>query len=561
MLHKRSRGCVLKVLGYFLPLIARQMGLVSAALLLSLVTLAASVALLGLSGWFITASAVSTAGALFNIIGPSAAIRGLSLLRIAGRYGERYVGHSLTLGLLAKTRPWLFSRLFRQFPIASGLSRADIVSRLVSDLDAIDSLVLVALGPLSTAALAAITIGIGFALVLPIAALGFLLPFVAATVLVPMVMLHLSQQPGRAEITSMNGLRNHMLEGLDGHTDLAVFGQERAFAASAARQALVLGRHRIDLGDVSANASFAVTLLSAFALLVTLLLGLQALHAKLLDGPVLAAMLFATLASFEASHAVVRSVSRLARAIAAGERIKDLAERPQEPDAPTTAVSPLSFELSLKGVTFAYPGHEPILSDVSLHLPRGKHIAIVGESGSGKSTLAQLLVRLLHPQHGEYLLGGLDTGIMNSDLVRRIVTLMPQQAHIFTGSVRDNLLLARSMASDDDMWQVMTEVGLRADLESRAGLETEIGEAGAGISVGQARRVALARTLLMPASVIILDEPTAGLDRDAADAFLSSLSTVARNRSLIVITHLQSPVGFDEVLALRDGHLETLKTS
>ena len=146
----------MKAILYFAPLFRQVRGPMLLTLVLSLLTLAMGIALLGLSGWFLTAAGLSTAGAAFNLFGPSAGVRGLSFTRILSRYGEKLSGHDATLRLLSDLRRWLFARLFPLVPLDRQLGRADLISRLLVDVEALDTMFLVALGPISTAVLTAI---------------------------------------------------------------------------------------------------------------------------------------------------------------------------------------------------------------------------------------------------------------------------------------------------------------------------------------------------------------------------------------------------------------------
>lgn len=543
----------MKAMLYFLPLLARNRAALVLTLALSLLTLASGVALLGLSGWFITATALTTAGALFNIIGPSAGVRGLSLLRIVGRYAERYSGHATTLRLVSRTRGWLFERLFGRVPLPQQLSRADVVTRLVADLDMLDNVFLVALGPISTAVLTAVAMGVGLAVLLPAAALPFLVLFLAATVLVPIWLLRRSRQDAQVAVAASAKLRSELLDGLDGHRDLVLFGQLRRLVGGTGAEAADLGTARIALGRHAALAGFAVQVLTGAALVAVLLDGLQHFEAGGIDGALLVGVLLAVLASFEASQALVRSVTRLASSIAAAERVMQLAEGPSERPVTAALSPPRSGRVSLHGVSFAYPGQPPVLRALDLEIAPGERVAITGPSGSGKSTIAALLVRLLEPQSGTCLLDGADLARMDPAEVRRRVAVMMQDAPVFSDTIRDNLRMGNPAATDAELWEALAGVDLADEIRTAGGLDVLVGEAGLSLSTGQARRLALARTLLCPAEVIVLDEPTAGLDAEAQAQLLNTLGRLGAGRTMIVITHATDLSGFDRVLALKAG--------
>ena len=542
---------------YFLPLFRQLRGPLLLSLGLSAVTLAAGIGLLGISGWFLTAAALSLAGSAFNLFGPSAAVRGLSFVRILSRYGEKLTGHNATLKLLSDLRRWLFERLFRLVPLGHRLGRADLVSRLIADLDALDTIFLIALGPIGTAAIVGIAMTVLLAFLLPAAAPLYAAGFLLAVLAVPAVVITASRRPGAEAAASSASLRQAVLDGIDGHADFTVFDRLDHVALGAGNAAARLAAARRRLGLFGSLASAVVQLLSGGILVGTLLVGLAALRAGSIDGPVLVSILLAVMASFEASAALVRSANRLASSAAAAERLVTIAEAPAriaEPLAPVTL--PAGGDICFDEVGFAYPGGLPVLSDLSFAVATGDCVAIKGPSGSGKSTIAQLLVRLADPTSGAVRINGVDLRTVSTLELRQRVALMTQDTPVFSDSVRNNLLIGRFDAPDSDLWQVLETVRLADTIRALPGaLDAVLGEAGRSLSAGQARRVGLARTLLSPAAVIVLDEPTSGLDAEAEAMFLVDLPALAAGRTMLVITHAAMPPGFDRVHQLRGGHL------
>jgi ATP-binding cassette subfamily C protein CydC len=542
---------------YFLPLFRQLRGPLLLSLGLSAVTLAAGIGLLGISGWFLTAAALSIAGSAFNLFGPSAGVRGLSFVRILSRYGEKLTGHNATLKLLSDLRRWLFERLFRLVPLGRRFGRADLVSRLIADLDALDTIFLIALGPIGTAGVVGIAMTVLLAFMLPAAAPIYAVGFVLAVLAVPAALITASRRPGAEAAASSASLRQAVLDGIDGHADFTIFDSLDRVALGASNAATRLAAARRRLGFLGSLASAVVQLLAGGILVGTLLAGLAALRAGSIDGPVLVGILLAVMASFEASAALVRSATRLAGSAAAAERLVAIAEAPAEIAEPHTPVAlPAGGDIRFEHVGFAYPGGLPVLADLSFAVATGTCVAIKGPSGSGKSTIAQLLVRLADPTSGAVRINGVDLRGVSAVDLRRRVALMTQDAPVFSDSVRNNLLIGRPDATDADLWQVLETVRLADTVRALPGaLDAVLGEAGRSLSAGQARRIGLARTLLSPASIIVLDEPTSGLDVEAEAAFLADLPGLAAGRTMLVITHAAVPPGFDRVHQLRGGHL------
>jgi len=547
----------MKAIIAFAPLFARLKGPMLLTLLLSLLTLAAGIGLLGLSAWFLTAAALSTLGSVFNIFAPSAGVRGLSFIRILARYGEKLSGHDMTLRLLSDLRAWLFARLFPLVPLARRFGRGDLVSRLLADVEALDTLFLVALGPISTAVLAGAAMTVVLAFVLPGAALVYALLFFSAVLLVPVGLVLVSRSAGAEVIAAGAALRQAVLDGIDGHQDLVLFGGRAAAIAGSGMAAARLSAARRRLGLHAALAGAMVQVLAAGALVGALLVGFAALDAHAIDGPLLAGLLLAIIASFEASTMLVRSATRLAGAAAAADRLQAIATSTPGIAEPATPLPiPPDGAVHFEAVRFGYDPSHPVIEGLSFAVRQGECVAIVGPSGAGKSTIAQLLLRLVDPDAGVVRLSGSDLRHVAGVELRRRVALMTQDAPVFLDTVRANLCIGRDGADDAALWQVLEAVHLAQFVRTLPGqLDAMLGEAGRTLSAGQARRICLARTLLSEADVIVFDEPTSGLDFETESEFLAELPLLTRGRTAIVITHAAVPETFDRVLELRAGRL------
>ncbi len=549
----------MKALFAFAPLFRRRLGALSLTLLLSLIALAAGVALLGTSGWFITAAALTSAGAAFNLFVPSSLVRGFSFIRIIARYGERLVGHNATLRLLSDLRGWLFASLFPRLPLPqNSLRHGDLVSRLTADVDALDTAFLVAIGPW----LAAFTIGslmtIVLAFLLPGAAPIYGLAMAAAVLVVPFLQIGLGRRAGRDSVAAAADARIAVFDGLVGQTDLTILGALGTTQSRFASATAQLAKIRQRLSALTAGAGAAVQLLAAIALIGTLWAGLEAHHAGALDPAVMVALLLAVLGSFEATSIIVRSVGKASAAMAAAERLDALGKLPPpvaEPVAPATL--PADGAIALDNVSFAYTGGAPVLRNINLTIAPGEHVAITGPSGGGKSTLLKLLLRLADPQSGQLRIGDVPLPDASTSAIHAHMALLSQDSPVFIDSVRNNLLIARPGADEAALWSALAAA--RLDTLVRAlpdGLDTIIGEAGRTLSAGQVRRLCLARALLSDAPVLLLDEPTNALDRENEEAFFATLAEAARGRTVIMVTHAALPVGtVDRVLTLRDGKL------
>jgi ATP-binding cassette subfamily C protein CydC len=543
----------------FHPLFRRHLAGFAIALGLSLATLLAGVALLGLSGWFLTAAFLTTAAMSFNLFGPSAAVRGLSMLRILSRYGEKLVGHDTTLRVLADIREWLFRRLGPGVHQASqSLRKGDAVSRLTADVDALDSVFIVAAGPLLTGVLTATAVTVLLSVMLPVAAILYAVVMATALFIVPVLLMRGTRRLGSRIIGLSTELRVAAFDIVDGHADLIAFGAADRMRARSDAIAADLSNTRSRLALASAAASAAISILGGLAVIGILMIGLVALQHALISGPIFVGLLLASLGSFEATAAVTRQVAKFGSAIAAAERLRRLAETPPvvvDRLHPTPLAA--GGDISIEALTFGYDPSRPVLRNLDLTVTAGSSVAIRGSSGAGKSTLAALLLRLADPISGTVRVAGTDIrDIAQSDLHARIA-LLEQNAPVFIGTIGDNLRIGCNGASDDDCLLILGKARLADFVRSLpAGLETPIGEAGHTLSAGQARRLCLARTLLSKAEILVLDEPTSGLDRKTELSFLNDLRDATAGRTVVLISHANLPPGIvDRILYLKDGRL------
>ncbi|WEK02859.1 MAG: thiol reductant ABC exporter subunit CydC [Candidatus Devosia phytovorans] len=549
----------MKSLFAFRALFMSQLTGFALALLLSLIALGAGVTLLATSGWFVTAAAITTLGLAFNLFVPSALVRAFSFIRILARYGERLVGHDATLRLLADLRGWLFARLFPRLPLGDrSLRHGDLVSRLTADVDALDTAFLVAIGPITAALVIGTVLTAVMAFLLPGAALVFGLFYASAILVVPAGLVLVSRDTGQDMVTRAADARAAVLDGIEGHADLTVFGvlgtAQAGFDVTAARLSATRGH----LASLTALGSFAVQALATLALVGSLWLGLVALEAGQVDGPVLAGLLLAIMGSFEATNVILRSVSKLTTAMAAAERLTAIAEMPIVVVDP---VKPLALRddmtIALRDVCFGYGG-PVVLDELNLTVRPGEHLAIQGASGGGKSSLLTLLLRLADPQAGSITLGGVPIDHLRLADLHASLALLSQDSPLFNDTIRANLHIGRPEADDDALWAALHAAGIGAFVQGLPlGLDALLGEGGRTVSAGQARRLCLARVLLSPAKILLLDEPTTGLDHTAEVSFFETLRAAAQGRTVIVVTHASIPDGtVDRVMTLRNGRLD-----
>ncbi|WDM69562.1 thiol reductant ABC exporter subunit CydC [Xanthomonas cucurbitae] len=517
--------------------------------LLVLVTLLAGVGLLALSGGFLTAAALAGVvgmGAGFNFFSPSAGIRALTFARIVSRYGEKLIGHDATLRIARDLRVWFFRRAL---PLAPGRLSAtrtgDLLARLMSDIGEVDGVSVRALAPL--AALLGIWVAgmVAAALIHPPAALLLLTLGVAIGGLLPWQVARGGAQREQLRAGQRTQLRTRVFEGLEGAADLAAVNAQDAWLQQVDADSAALGdgdrlqRRRL----IGGNLLHAIC--GGIGLAGMLWLALRAAEQGAITAEMAAALVFLTMALLDVWAGAGLALQALQSACVAAGRLQAIVDQaPSVSDPAQPAEVPCTGTLQLQQVCFAWPGSvRPVLRGVDLCLAAGERIAISGDSGSGKSTLSALLLRLWDPQAGQVSYAGIDLQRCAQAHWHQRIAWLPQHAPVFAGSVRENLLIGDAAASDASLWAVLDQVRLRDWASAQNGLETWVGENGATLSAGQARRLALARALLRDAPILLLDEPTDGLDVDTAHALLLDLAAALGERSLVMITHDSVPAG------------------
>ncbi|MYR71271.1 MULTISPECIES: thiol reductant ABC exporter subunit CydD [unclassified Streptomyces] len=529
------------------------------ALLLGSLAVGSSVGLMAVSGWLI--SRASEQPPVLYLMVAVTATRAFGLGRAVFRYAERLVSHDAVLRTLAELRVAVYRGLERVAPAGLRTARrGDLLTRLVSDVDALQDYWLRWLLPAGTALLVGVG-AVGFTgWLLPEAGAVLAAGLLLAGVGVPLVSGAAARHAERRLAPARSLLAVRVADLLGGTAELTVAGalprRKREVRAADA--------------DLTAIASRAATATAVGAGLSALLCGLTVVAAALaalpavrdgrLAGVALAVVVLTPLAAFEAVNGLPLAVQFRRRIGRSAERVYEVLDAPLPVREPADPAEPPAspFPLVLRDLSARYGGADrDALDSVGLTLVPGRRVAVVGPSGSGKTTLAQVLLRFLDAREGSYSLGGVEASALDGDTVRTFVGLCAQDAHVFDSSIRENLRLARTGATDDELCDALARARLLDWVRSLPdGIDTLVGEHGARLSGGQRQRLALARALLADFPVLVLDEPAEHLDLATADALTADLLDATRGRTTLLITHrLAGLDAVDEVLVLDEGRI------
>ncbi|PPK97392.1 ATP-binding cassette subfamily C protein CydCD [Kineococcus xinjiangensis] len=542
-------------------------GLPGARTLSRLTARPGSVVLLGASSWLaaltLTAAAawlLARAAAMPPVLTLSAAVvtvRAAAVARPLLRYAERLAGHEAAFSRLAAWRSQVYADLVPRIPSAVSRRRGELLTRVVADVDArVDGLLRGSL-PAAAAAVPVLAALAAGAVLLPAAVPAACAGALLAAVVAPVLAARQARREDSLCAAARARTAEAVLETLDGAEELAHAGDLALVVPERAGRALARAEAR---AATTAGLAAAVAV-AGHGLWVagTAVAAAQAVDAGRLTVEVAAALVLGLVALAEPLLVLPEAAVARRRATGARARLTELAAAAPAASEPTDPVAPPAGPgLRLRGLVAGWDPQRPALAGADLDLPPGGRIAVTGTSGSGKSTLAAVLVRFLDPVGGSATLGGQEiTSLRGDDVRRRITWVGDDTGHVFASTVRENLRLARPGASDADLVEVLRRVRLGSWLTRLPhGLDTWLGEDGSTVSGGERRRLLVARALLADPAVLVLDEPTEGLDEPTARALVADLLEAGAGRSVLLLTHRREGLDLvDRVLRLRDGRL------
>ena len=518
-----------------------------AGLLIALITALAAASLLTLSGWFITSSAIAGilapdgAAIAFNFVQPAAEMRALAIIRTLGRYSERLITHEATFRILSEIRCWFFAKLIPLTPGRLGMKRsADLLTGITHDIDTLDGLYLRLILPVFVAFFGGGLVILFIATYSIEISLLAIVMLVITSLLIPWMFYKPYQQGANKVVEQSARLKVLQIEMLQGITELSVFGAYPRFKKKFLNLSEQMLETQTINNKLSALSSAIAQLLSQLIALATLVIGSVLFQQGDISAAILVMLFFCVLAVYELVSPLPSSIQILTKTRAAIKRILHITQlTPTVTDPISPQTLPTTGDIKIYNLSFRYSEQSDwVLQNVNLSIPQGSKIAIVGMSGAGKTTLLQMLMRFYDPQQGNITYSGIDYQHIRIDKLNKHYALLSQQTQLFAATIKENLLIAAPTASDAELTQAINLAGLTKMVSQLTeGINTWIGENGVKISTGESRRLALARVYLKKAPILLLDEPTESLDRETEDAVLNALAELAKNTTVIMVTH------------------------
>ncbi|MDD2734656.1 MAG: thiol reductant ABC exporter subunit CydC [Desulfuromonadaceae bacterium] len=514
-----------------------------AGIVLGVLVIFANTLLMAISGWFIASMAVSgSSGAAFNYFFPSASIRFLAIARTVGRYAERLVTHESTFRILSELRVWLFNRFEPLAPAClERYAGGDVTGRLRGDVDALETLYLKIIAPLAVGTLSLLAALVFLLWFSPPSAGVMLLFLLLAGVVLPLLVRRFSEEPGRRSALLAAELRTMVTEGLQGVEELILLGavERQAAVVDGLSAEVIVEQER--LGRINGLSLGGMAFFAGSGVAAVLLAGSMQVASHQIPPPNLVMLLLFSAAIFEAAGLLPSALHLLPAAQESVSRIFELADAPiPVPDNPVSSDLPADGALCFSNVSASYLPGMPVLDNFSLTIPAGGCVVLTGSSGIGKSLLVEILLRFRNYE-GSVTVGGIEIRDLPKETLIGMIAAVPQRPHLFNGTIRENILLGSVSADEEQLQQVLKNSCLDQWIAALPlGLETMVGGNGSAVSGGEARRIALARALLKDAPILLLDEPTEGLDCATEREIVSRLNKWFRNgvaTTVLVVSH------------------------
>ena len=517
---------------------------------LTVLVLSMGAALLGLSGWFIVATGVAglisgaagTAASGMNVFLPSAGVRGLALGRTAARYGERLLTHDATLRALAALRVHLlhsFSRL--SYRKVLRLRGAEALNRLTADVDALDGIALRLIIPLiGGTAVLILAFFLLWGMIGSSVALGVIASLLAGVAAAFWISLRRARKPARLSEYALQAFRVRVVDLMRGQTPLIVAGQLPRSVDSALDAERRMRAASLKVASAERQAGFMLSVAATVSAGVALFLSVELVRAGALGAAYAAMGFFLALGLSETVLALHKGMAELGRMSDAARRVSSRMEQVAESERPPEiSVRNTAMPLEIQALNIASMGEEAraLSKDLNLSVEPGKTVGLTGRSGAGKSTLLAAVAGLVSVQDGRILIFGREIDHWPERQLRVAMGVLMQRSALMSGTIREALALANPDATDAQMNEVLKAVALRQVIGPHGGLSMRLGEAGAGLSGGEQRRLALARVLIRHPEILLLDEPCEGLDDKTARIVLQGVRRICPNAAILVATH------------------------
>ncbi|SNZ14589.1 ATP-binding cassette, subfamily C, CydC [Terribacillus aidingensis] len=542
---------------WIMPYIKRYKYRMLTIMLLSMLTAGSAAALMFTSGFLISKSSLRPENILLVYV-PIVLVRAFGLGRSVFRYSERLVSHDFILRVLAKMRTRLYHLVEPKAATSKSMKTGEVLGILSEDIESLQDLYLRTILPTASAVLLYVIsicslgyFSIGFALLMAIY-------FFVLVVVMPIFSLLHMRAVNQAYKKDKDQLYQYVTDGFLGIHDWLLSGQKKHFFSRFLTQQQTQDTADRRSKNWAYYREFIGQVIVAAMLVTMLVFGATLFADGRIAGVWIAAFVLVIIPLSEAILPVSNAVEKYPRYEESLNRVTKLEEDAEKKLESIPYEGPLdTAALTMKQVNFGYDEQENVIKDLSLELTQGKKIAVIGKSGAGKSTLLKLFQGMLKPDDGSVRINGYDAASIRPDMTK-LVSVLNQNPYLFYTSVANNLLLANESASEAQVKAVMKQVKLHDLVASQPeGYQTSMQETGQRFSGGERQRIALARVLLQDTPIVMLDEPTVGLDPITERDLLHTIFDSLAGKSLLWVTHhLVGMEKMDEIIFLEEGKIK-----
>jgi len=533
----------LKNLLPFIKLFKSQLEIVLLGVGLSFLAILSSIALMSLSGWFIAytgylaTSSFAIAGS-FNYFFPSGGVRTFSLSRIMTRYGERFYSHEATFKILTDIRVWFYKKLEPLAP--SHLAKyksGDLLSRLVNDVGALENLYVRIISPSCVLVLSIFAITILFAFLSLKLALMIFIFLTIAGVVIPFISYKLTGLKAYELNENQAELKTSVVEHIHSLAELKIFDLDNHHLQKIDNQNKKFLDTQFKLSFISGFSSLMMSLIMGISIVASVMMAVYLVSQWQMNGAFITLVALAIMAVFEAIMPIPNAYQYLGKVLSATKRINKIVDTKADVIYPNNDIEIKNATIEFENINFNY-GKKNIFENLNLKIKDNERLSIFAPTGTGKTTLINLLARFYEPQQGSIKISGENIKNFSERSLRDTMTVIDQKSYIFNRSIRDNLLLAKPHANEEELLSALEKVGLKEFvLFLDKGLDTWTGEYGKHLSGGQQKRLTLARAFLQDKPILVLDEPTEGLDKVTEQKVFANLLELMENKTTILITH------------------------
>lgn len=523
---------------------------------LSFLTVGSGIGLMMTSSYLIAKAALLTP--IYQLQVAIVGVRFFGISRGVFRYLERLISHNLTFRLLQKLRIWFFSSLIPIVPSKTiDLSSGDLLNRAVEDIENIEHIFVRVISPpfvfLASALLMFLLLllfGLNYAFI-------FLVMYLFSAVSIPALTYFMSKKLGEEIIRLRTKLKELAVDGIQGISEIIFYGEKARWNSdfNSIHEKLIKAEKRMK------NIQALHESLTGFAMNITvavlLFTAIPDVETGILEGVYLAVITIGIMAAFEAVVSIPQAFQYLSLTTKSGERLFSIIDNQHDNSEADKKTQIDNYNLKFENVSFSYDNSREALSNISFELKKGEKTAIVGESGAGKSTLVNLITKLWNSEKGKITIGNAEYSDFNETKLREIISVVPQKVHLFTGTIKDNLLIAKPDATDEELSAAIRKAGLEEFINNLPEkLNTNIGELGKKLSGGESKRLTIARAFLKDHEIIIFDEALSHVDSLTESLILDSVKSIPRSKIVLFITHkLNRMEMFDKILVIRNGRL------